>query len=158
MGGVNSILFVGAILLSGCTGLKPSVYETRQVSPIDVEAPKDGKILVIFVAGPIERKGQYWFPQGSTLASVLDFAGLYLPALPHSVWVAEADGRAIRCRVHKGWRKQLDAVTINHGTRITVPYDRCFGEAPKPPPAANPAVTLIANSWSQRRGVAEAGR
>jgi hypothetical protein len=31
-------------------------------------------------------------------------------------------------------------------------------EPPNPPPAANPAVTLAANSWPLWRGVAEAGR
>jgi hypothetical protein len=119
-----------AALSGACKGPNSTPEQTAKTlkfPSIQVEPPRDGEILVIIPSGPVKKKGQLWFPQGTTLAAVLDMAGLNPVAPPRRVYVVETDGHAVRYQVAGTPRKELEQVRINHGTRIIVPYDRCFG-------------------------------
>ena len=116
-------------LLSACATSQP-VSGPMTFSPITVEPPRDGEILVFIAEGPVTNKGQHWFPEGSTLATVLDWAGLDPVAPPRTIRVIDTAGHSVRCRVEGRPRGELERIKIGHGTRIVVPYDRCFGLGP----------------------------
>ncbi len=86
---------------------------------------------MIVAGGPVKNKGEHWFPEGSSLASVLDWAGLSAMTPPRRVDIVSPDGHWVRCRVADKPREELEAVVMTHGIRIIVPWDRCFGLSPK---------------------------
>jgi hypothetical protein len=97
----------------------------RMFGAIQVPPAREGEILVIISGGPATNQGRHWVPEQSSLATVLGLARL--SDTPRNVWVIETDGRAVRHRVLDRPRTELERVRINHGTRILVPWDRCFG-------------------------------
>jgi len=106
-------------------GTPKTAVTNRVFGPIQVQPARDGEILVIIGGGPATNQGRHWVPQQSNLATVLDVARL--SDTPRNVWVIETDGRAVRHRVLNRPRTELERVRINHGARILVPWDRCFG-------------------------------
>ena len=138
---------------------KPAVSPSRIVLPLmQVPPSRVGAILVIISAGPVTNKGEHWFPEGATLATVLDWAGLDSVYPPRRVFVFAPDGHGVECRVAGRPRQELEQVTISHGTRILVPWDRCFGLGPNEPAAPNAGIAprlTIGHHWP---GVGEPGR
>lgn len=79
-----------ALLLTGCqTTSGPG--EKSSFGPIEVPPGRPGEIWVA-VGGPVSNKGVHWFPEGSTLADVLDWAKLDPIAPPHKVRLVDPDG------------------------------------------------------------------
>jgi hypothetical protein len=121
-----AISIFSLLFLSACrTAPAVSSYPAIQVEP-----PRNGQILVIVQGGPVMSQGKHWFPDGVSLATVLDWAGLVSYALPHKVFIVDPDGHAVRCRVDGRPREELKQIKVSHGTRIIVPWDRCFGMLP----------------------------
>lgn len=85
-----------------------------------------GEISVIVSGGPVKNQGEHWFPDGTSLATVLDWAGVDSFGLPRNVYVVDTEGHEIRCRVLHRPKKELEQVKMSHGTRVVVPWDRCF--------------------------------
>lgn len=119
------ICFAIAMLLSACVTSNPA-SDTLTFAPIKVKPARTGEILVFVGGGSVTNKGEHWFPEGSTLATVLDWAGLDPIAPPHTIRIVDTEGHAVRCRVAGRPRKELEQIRIAHGSRIIVPYDRCF--------------------------------
>ena len=109
-----------AALLSACTTSQP-VSDAMTFSPITVEPPRNGEILMFVAGGPVTNKGEHWFPEGSTLATVLDWAGLDPVWPPRRVRIADAEGHSVAFRVAGRPRRELEQIRINHGARIVVP-------------------------------------
>jgi hypothetical protein len=65
----------------------------------------------------------------------------------HIIWKPAEDGAE--------W-KLITASPESRRNRVI--YTRAKPVSANPPPAANPATTLVVYTWPQRRGVAEAGR
>lgn len=121
-----------------------------------VPPARDREILVMVGGGPVKNQGERWFPEGSSLASVLDWAGLDPVAPPRRVLLIDAEGHAVRCRVAGRPRRELERVKISHGTRIVVPWDRCFGLGPNSSGQPTPGERLACNRTPlARRGCAE---
>jgi hypothetical protein len=131
------------ILLNGCSAPEASLKEASNYCAIQVEPPRNGEMLVIVIGGPVKNKGERWFPAGSTLASVLDWAGIDASFPPRTVRVVEADGKGVRYRVAGRPRKELEQVKLTHGTRVMVPWDRCFGFAPNFAAAVDPPIPPV---------------
>jgi hypothetical protein len=106
-------------------GTWKSGLTNRTFGAIEVPPARNGEILVIIAGGPASNQGQFWLPEQISLATALDLAKL--SDTPRNIWVIEADGRAVKHRVLNQPRKELEQVRINHGSRIMVPWDRCFG-------------------------------
>ena len=128
----------------------PQTVNGLHFAAIQVPPPRAGEILVIIVGGPAANKGRHWVPSQSTLGAVLELAGLNPSFPPRTVWVVEPDGRSARYRVAGRPRADLDRIRLNHGSRIVVPYDRCFSLGPDPrhaPGAALTACVRVAHPW-----------
>jgi hypothetical protein len=139
-----------AVLLSACetsqqASRRPPLTASRPLTFASVQVPpaRLGQVFVIVGGGPVRNKGEHWFPEGSTLATVLDWAGLDAVAPPRNVFIVDADGHSVRCRVAGRPRKELEQVKIHHGTRIVVPWDRCFGLGPNKPVQATAAAPSV---------------
>jgi hypothetical protein len=125
------------MLLSACRTSQPvagtpmaPVPTTMNFAPIQAPPARVGEVLVLIGGGPVEHKGEHWFPEGATLATVLDWAGLDRIAPPRNVYLVDPEGNAVRYPVAGRPRTELEQVRIMHGTRIIVPWDRCFGLGP----------------------------
>lgn len=136
------IFIAVGMLLSACRTPQP-VSETLGLAPIEIPPVRAGQIFVMVGGGPVTNKGEHWFPEGSTLATVLDWAGLDSVAPPRNILLVDSEGRAVRHRVAGRPRKELEQVRIPHGSRIVVPWDRCFGLRPNKPVQATAAAPLV---------------
>ena len=98
---------VAMTLLSGCTS--PTVIETR--GPVrtssaisePLEAPKDGKILVL-VSGNAKELGPVWVREDASLATIEDLFAVRPEWASHSVIIVRRDAkgeRRLRCRMTK---------------------------------------------------------
>lgn len=118
------------MLATGCRS--PEIYSASapKYQSIQAPAPRNGHVFVIVVGGPVKNKGEHWFPEGSSLATVLDWAGLMAESPPRRVDLVTPDGHSIRCRVAGSLREELEAIAVTHGVRVIVPWDRCYGLSP----------------------------
>lgn len=158
----------GMMLLSACQTpqhldvvrkFQPLLREEQdKYSPIAVEPARSGEILVFVGGGPVKNQGAHWFPEGSTLATVLDWAGLDETAPPRTVRIVDPQGNTVRCRVAGRSRSELEEVKVSHGTRIMVPWDRSFGGGPKPRSALDCSMTRRLHSENQWLTASEADR
>src|SRR5688572_29865715 len=93
------LIFVAiSMLLSACQTPQPVSEGAFTFPAFQVESARTGEILVIIGGGPVTNKGKHWFPEGSTLARVLDWAGLNPVAPPRKVFLVDTNGHAVRCR------------------------------------------------------------
>jgi hypothetical protein len=146
------LIFIAlAVFLSACRTPDP-VSATLRLAPIQVPPVRAGEILVMVVGGgPVANNGEHWFPEGSTLATVLDWAGLDSVAPPRSILLVDPAGHAVRHRVGGRPRKELEQVRIRHGIRVVVPWDRCFGLRPNDVTSADGAGPLLRSVGTLRR-------
>jgi hypothetical protein len=75
---------------------------------------------------PPARPGEIWV-EGSTLATVLDWAKIDPITPPHKVRVIDPDGHQSVVPLDGHPKEKLEQIKIKHGTRVIVPFDRCFG-------------------------------
>lgn len=127
-GGAFSSLPVSRVPDSGAS--RAETISAPDFGTIQVPPARSGEILVIICAGPVANKGKHWFPEGTTLATALDWAGLDTNAPPRSIYLVDPKGHGVRHRVEGRPREELEQVKMGHGSRIVVPWDRCFGLGP----------------------------
>ena len=116
------------LLLSGCASQRIST-ESIARKPLNLEPPKDGKIIVL-VSGNATQQGKVWVQEGASLATLEDLVGVRPEWASRSVVIYRStptEVERIRVRIAKMTRKEKDAFKLHHGDNVCFVWDRCFG-------------------------------
>lgn len=130
------ILAVALALLNGCR--TPPVIESSSAIPTGankwkpLEAPKDGKILVL-ISGNAKEQGRVWVQEGVSLATIEDLFACRPEWASRSLVIERCGAesvKTIRCRLSSMSRSEKEKIKVYHGDSICFVYDRCFGFVP----------------------------
>jgi len=122
----RSISIVAAILLLACACSNPGTLSKHQFGTVPVGAKPSGEVMTTVQGGPVQKNGDHWLPEGCTLAAVLDWAVIDSSYAPKKVYVVTPDGVAITYCVAGRPRGELLRIKLAHGTRVIVPWNRCW--------------------------------
>jgi hypothetical protein len=130
------IFAVAMALLNGCTsptGVEsPGSIPTNSLISEPLEAPKDGKILVL-ISGNARASGRLWVREDATFATIENlFSAREYPSRHVEIVRFNAEGTKSlrRYRIDKMSRSEKERVKLYHGDSIIFVRDRCFSFAP----------------------------